>query len=85
MLQWRQIVLWANVLLLLRGSPLASVSTQLCSVPRIQRETKDGKKKNIERDSRMSKARRGGQATVHLKPQVEMNDWEAFKVSEHLD
>lgn len=60
MLQWRQIVLWANVLLFLRGSPLASVSTQLCSVPRIQRETKD-EKKNIERDSRKSKARRDGE------------------------
>lgn len=55
-LQWRQMVLWANILLLLRGSPLASVSTQLCSGPRFQRETKD-KKKN-ERDSRKSEARR---------------------------
>lgn len=36
MLQWRQMIPGANILLLLRGSPLSSVCTQLCSVPRIQ-------------------------------------------------
>lgn len=46
MTQRRQIVPPANILLLLRGSPLAGVSTQLCSVATIQRETKDAKRIN---------------------------------------
>lgn len=37
--KWRRIVRWANILLLLRGSPLASLSTQLCSGPSIQKKT----------------------------------------------
>lgn len=72
MLLWNWVNLWADILLFLRGSPLASVSTQLCSVPRIQRETKDEKKKL--RHSRKSKQRRdragNKQNDPDLKPQV---------------
>lgn len=41
--KWRRMVWWSNILLLLRGSPLASVSTQLCSGPSIQKKTTMGK------------------------------------------
>lgn len=64
MLKWRQMILWANILLLLRGSPLASVSTQLCSVPRIQRETKD--EKNWETAERVRKEKTNKQKVCHI-------------------
>lgn len=41
--KWRRMGRWSNILLLLRGSPLASVSTQLCSGPSIQKKTTMGK------------------------------------------
>lgn len=69
MLQWRQMVLWANILLLLRGSPLASVSTQLCSVPRIQRETKDEKKlRETAERVRQETEQQTSQSALCLKP-----------------
>lgn len=64
MLQWRQVVcLWANILLLLRGSPLASVSTQLCSVPRIQKGNQ--RWNNWETAERVRQKKKTEQQTSH--------------------
>lgn len=54
-------VLQANILLFLRGSPLASISTQLSSVPRMQRDTKDGR--NRERQQRAMRKKKTKQHT----------------------
>lgn len=61
-------VLGANILLLLRGSPLASISTQLCSGPSIQKKTKMKKKKM--RDSRKSEARQKTEQQTNQKTQI---------------
>lgn len=40
-LKWKQTIQLANILLLLARSSLASISTQLCSDPRIHKEPKN--------------------------------------------
>lgn len=61
---WNRVNLGADILLLLRGSPLASVSTQLCSAPRVETKDETNKIKNNQKQMRHSRKREKEEAQL---------------------